>query len=277
MKKAIVFFLLVLFSVSSVFSQVEVNKKVTVTMNNGEEFQGQLVSQDTEAIVLITENGEIKLNAKNVKSIKEDDNTSKFLFANPNDMRYFIGNSGIPLKKGKGYYQNILVLFHSAHYGITNNLSIGGGLEFLSTIQGQPIWYLTPKLAFNVSPNFHVGGGAIIMGLAGEGTASFLYGTTTFGKSETNISTGIGYGLFDGEFSKYPSITISGTHRVSNSLALVTENYIFPNDLGDPLYFGIHGIRLLSRKNSFDIGAIVIPQIAEFIRALPYISYVRVF
>jgi len=250
---------------------------VIVTMKNGEEYKGQIITRDDETIVLQTVNGELKLNASNVKSIVDDTNDGKFLFSNPNYMRYFIGHSGIPLEKGEGYYQNVMVVLNSAHYGITKNISIGGGIEFFSTIAGKPIWFLMPKVGFNVSKNFHIAGGGLIAGFAGEGVASYLYGVSTFGNKEKNLSVGLGYGLFDGEFSRFPAVTLSGTYRLTNGLALVTENYIFPNGIGDPFYFGIHGLRILSRKNAFDIGAVVVPQITDFIKAIPYISYVRVF
>lgn len=70
---------------------------------------------------------------------------------------------------------------------------------------------------------------------------------------------------------------ISGTHRLGNSLALLSENYVIPNSSGNTSFFGIHGIRILSPKNSFDIGAIIIPNIAADIPALPFVGYARSF
>ena len=110
-------------------------------------------------------------------------------------------------------------------------------------------------------------------GFADEGTVTLGYGIFTVGQSETNLSLGLGYGIIGGELSDYPAIMISGTHRISKNIALLSENYV----IRDSFYFGIHGIRILSRKNSFDIGAIVIPEIGEWIPALPYVGYVRVF
>ena len=271
-----------IFSISKVFSQTETDTlkqapKVLIKMNNGDEFKGHIVKKDKETIVVKTENGVFYLIASNVSSIENYDYEGKFEFANPHDTRYFFGPSGIPIKKRKGYYQNILVTSNFVNYGITKNISIGGGFEFLSTVLGSPIWFLTPKAGFQISQNIHVGGGFIMAGFAAEGTATLGYGVFTLGDSETNLSLGAGYGLIGGEFSDFPAIMLSGTHRIGRSIALLSENYLFPSTFGDPLYFGIHGIRLLSKKNSFDIGVIVIPEIAEFIPALPYVGYVRVF
>ena len=265
---------LLVFLFSNVFSQT---KTVLVTMNNGEEYKGVIVEKDKDVLLLKTVNGEIKLIASNVRSIEDYNYDGKFAFENPHDTRYFFGPSGIPIGKGEGYYQNILVVGNFVNYGITKNISIGGGLEFISTVNGRPIWFITPKVGFEISKNINIGGGIIMAGFAAEGSISLAYGVFTLGHSETNLTLGLGYGLVDGELSKYPAIMISGTYRVSNSIALLTENYVFPNSVGDTFYFGIHGIRILSKKNSFDIGAIIVPQLIEFVPALPYVGYVRVF
>ena len=276
----IVLFSLLTFPLQKVFSQTETDSLkqdqiVIIKMNNGDEFKGTILDKGNETILLKTVNGEINLISSNVSTIKnyENDYDGKYEFANPHDTRYFFGPSGIPLKKGKGYYQNILVTTNFVNYGITKNISIGGGFEFISTVAGYPIWFLTPKVGFEISKNMNVGGGFIMAGFASEGTATLGYGVFTLGHSETNLSLGAGYGLFDGEISEYPAIMISGTHRISTSISLLSENYVIPNNF----YFGIHGIRIHSEKNAFDIGAIVIPDITEFIPALPYAGYVRAF
>ncbi len=271
---------LLLFSSSPVFSQTETDPelqtpKVVITMNNGEEYTGEILEQDEETIVLRTANGVIELIAANVRSVKEQDYQGKFTYANPHDTRYFFGPTAIPLKKGKGYYQNIAITLNFVNYGVTNNISIGGGLEFISTIMGEPVWFLTPKVGFQVSEKVHLGGGVLVAGFTDEGSAALTYGVSTFGSSESNFSLGVGYGLMDGEFSNYPAVMVGGMHRVSRSIVLLSENYLIPND--SLIYFGIQGIRILARKNAFDIGGIVSPEFSDEIPVLPYVGYVRIF
>jgi len=270
---------LLIFTSTNLFAQEDKVKKVqqvTITMNNGDEFSGEIIKKDDKIITLKTVNGEINLIAANVKSIENNDYDGKFSFANPHDTRYFFGPSGIPIKKGKGYYQNVMVTTNFVNVGLTNNVSIGGGFEFISTVTGNPVWFLTPKLGFEVAKNVHVGGGVIVAGIAADDIISLGYGVVTLGNTETNLTVGGGYGFGNGEISTFPTIMISGTHRVSNGLALLSENYIIPID-GNTTYLGIHGLRLLSKKNAFDIGAIVIPEIFDFIPALPYVGYARAF
>lgn len=276
----IAFVCLLTLPITQAFSQVDTlngGRSVVIKMKNGDEFTGYILKKEKDVIVLKTVNGEMNLIAANVKDIHSNSYQGKFRFANPHSTRYFFGPSSIPLKKRSGYYQNVLVTANFANYGVTKNISIGGGFEFISTLLGYPIWFLTPKVGFDISENIHLGGGFIMAGFATEGTATLGYGVFTLGSAETNLSVGAGYGFAGGELTDYPAIMLSGTHRISNVIALLSENYFFPNAFGDSLYFGIHGIRILSHKNSFDIGAIVIPAIVDFIPALPYVGYARAF
>lgn len=285
MKKAIGLSLYILFFLcllTPLFAQTEVDtvrqaQNVTITMQNGDEFTGEIIRQDETSIILATENGEMNLLRSRIKSVANNTYLGAFSFANPHDTRYFFGPSGMPIPRGKGYYQNVYVTLNFVNYGVTDHFSIGGGFEFISTILGSPVWFLTPKVGFELSEKFHAGGGVLMGGLAGEGVAALGYGVVTSGTSESNISLGAGYGIVDGDFSRYPAIMLAGTHRVSRTIALLSENYLIQGDINDSFYFGIHGIRIMSKKSSFDIGILFIPQIADEIPALPYIGYVRVF
>ena len=254
------------FSWNILFSQSETDSLkqeqiVVIKMENGDEYKGTVSKKDSETIVLKTVNGEISLIATNVRSIENYDYEGIFEFPNPHDTRYFFG----PLVTG-----------NFVNYGITENFSIGGGFEFISTINGNPIWFLTPKVGFEVKENIHVGGGLFIAGFAAAGTATLGYGVVTFGDSETNLSIGAGYGLVDGELSDNPAIMFSGTHRVSKSISLLSENYVLPNSLEGVSYLGIHGIRILSKNNAFDIG-LSFSSGASFLPSLPFVGYARAF
>ncbi len=265
------------FSVVNAFAQIEADslkqgQPVLIKMINGDEFKGEMVSKSAETIVLKTVNGEVHLLVANIKTIEDDTYIGKFPFSNPHDTRYFFGPSAIAVKKGKGYYQNIFVTGNFVNYGLTDHFSIGGGLEFISTLSGMPIWFFTPKVAYDLSEKTHVGGGIFMAGFAAEGTATLAYGVFTRGDSDSNFSLGLGYGLVGSELSSSPALMLAGMHRISKGIALMTENYAIPGQF----YFGIHGIRMLSKNNSFDLGGMFLPGLGG-IPALPYVNYVRVF
>jgi small nuclear ribonucleoprotein (snRNP)-like protein len=279
--KNFLFFSLLFFSTIDLYSQVPIDtikktERVVVKMNNGDEFRGKILSRDQNTIVLETTNGTLNLISSNVRSINSDSYKGKFSFPNSNETRYFFGPSAIPIKQGKGYYQNVLLTSNFINIGLLKNVSIGGGFEFISLLLDSPIWFLTPKVGFKVSENSHVGGGFIMAGIGIEETATLAYGVYTFGSSETNLTVGAGYGLISGNFSKRPTIMLSGTHRVGNNLALLTENYFIPIGTSTN-YTGILGLRVLAPKNSFDFGLVFGPQISDFIPALPFVGYTRSF
>ena len=279
--KKILFFSLLFLSTIDLYSQAPIDtikksERVVVKMNNGDEFRGKILSRDQNTVILETTNGTLNLKSSNVRSINIDSYNGKFRFPNSNETRYFFGPSAIPIKKGKGYYQNVLLTSNFVNYGLTKNFSFGGGVEFISLLLRNPIWFLTPKVGFKVSERSHVGGGIIMAGFSTEGTATLGYGVYTFGSSESNLTIGAGYGLISGNFSNRPTIMLSGTHRVGNNLALLTENYFIPIGTSSN-YTGILGLRVLAPKNSFDFGLIFGPGISVIIPALPFIGYTRSF
>ena len=279
--KIIFFFALLFFISSNLQAQVPLDtikksERVVVKMNNGDEFRGKIINRDQNTIVLETTNGTLNLISSNVRSINIDSYKGEFRFPNSNETRYFFGPSAIPIKQGKGYYQNVLLTTNFINYGLFKNVSIGGGVEFISLLLGNPVWFLTPKVGVKVGDYSHIGGGFIMAGFAGEGTATLGYGVYTIGSSETNLTVGAGYGFISGQLSNQPTIMVSGTHRVGNNFSLLTENYFIP--IGATTnYTGIFGFRILAPKNSFDFGLIIVPEISDVIPALPFIGYTRSF
>ncbi len=103
------------FSFSIMYSQIFVDsinvvRKVTVKMNNGEEFVGDVIKQDDDILILNSKNGELKIKVIQIKKIEEYTYEGDFLFPSSHATRYFFGPSAIPLKKGKGYYHNVYLV-----------------------------------------------------------------------------------------------------------------------------------------------------------------------
>ena len=259
-----------------------VGNKVKVTLKNGDEYVGTLMGFNSFEYTLVTEYGELKFKSNQVRLIKAIEITHGYGFDNPIVSRYFISSSAIPTKKGEGYYQNFMIFLNGVNFGVTKNFSIGGGLEFLTTITGTPVIYLTPKLGFKVKEDIHVGVGSLLIGVVEEGFFGIFYGNATFGTTNSNFSAGIGFATVSDNPSNQtqPLITLSGFHRLTKSIGLMSDNFIIPLvNRNEPGYFGVQGIRILSEKNAFDIGLILSPDLIEtgFLPTFPIISYSRVF
>lgn len=150
-------------------------------------------------------------------------------FSNPNATRYLFAPSAIPLNKKEGYFQNAYLLANSVNVGVTNSLTIGGGVVI------PLLFYVTPKISCQVYKNLYLGAGILF-------TQSFItdfnlsagigYGLITIGNPEHNITLGSGYGYakIDSSYrnTKMPIITINGMTRIGKRLSLVTENWLIP-------------------------------------------------
>lgn len=150
-------------------------------------------------------------------------------FTNPNATRYFFAPSAIPLKKQEGYYQNAYLLANSVNVGVTDHITIGGGVVI------PLLFYVTPKVSFKVAENIYLGAGILFTQsfISGFGlSAGIGYGLATYGSYEHNATIGAGYGYakFNTEYktTPMPIVTINGMTRIAKKLSLVTENWLIP-------------------------------------------------
>lgn len=208
-----------------------------IETRDGNVFIGQVISETDEQVVIVTESiGKITIDRVNIRSMAKIDESQirggVYWYDNPQATRYLFAPNAIGLRGGHGYYQNTWILFNNVNYGITNNISVGGGLVpmFLFGTSSTPFW-ITPKISIPVaSDNIHLAAGALIGGITGEdsGMGGIFYGTSTFGNTDRNVSLGLGYGFGGGDISSTPTLNVSGMLRATRSIYLISENYFFP-------------------------------------------------
>ena len=297
MKNAIksIFFSILLSTISPAIAQnisigdpVDSTKTYKLELNDGTTLVGNFLKKDANNAILKTFSvPRIEIPISKIKSIEKVEDSSikneKYWFPNPQPTRYFYGPSAFTLKKGKGYYKNTFVFINSVDYGITDNISIGGGLELVSTVLStfldtRPIFFLTPKVGFKVSEKFHAGGGLLyvhiptVFGSGGSTNLGIAYGCGTIGSTDHNITGGLGWGFVDGEFSKRPIVTLSGMTRIGKRAALVTENWIVPFDS----YYGLYsyGIRFFGENMAVDLAFLNNAEIASAIPiGIPFLTF----
>ncbi len=254
---------------------------VNIETADGNEFVGQIVNEDSLKIVLKTEKlGEISIFRSDIKrqeilevqQIKE----GKYWFPNPQSTRYFWSPNGYGLKKGEGYYQNIWVLWNQFAYGLSDNFSIGGGIIPLFLFGGTPTpVFITAKFSIPVVENkFNLGTGAIAGTILGEEETGFgiLYGISTFGTPDNNVTFGLGYGFAGGEWASSPMININGMFRISNRGYFITENY-YINAGGENVVLITLGGRRIIKKAALDFGLVFpIADIGQFV-AIPWLGF----
>lgn len=257
---------------------------------DGSKFLGNYVQKDSLVVVIRTESiPRIEIPFNRIKELsvvdKEHFKSGQYWFPNPNPTRYLFAPSGYNLKKGEGYYQNVWVLFNSFNVGLSDNFSIGGGLEFISTIgsitndEFSPIFFITPKFGFQVSPKANAGVGLLYINIPMDedesGGLGIIYGVGTLGSIEHNVTAGIGWGFVQGDFSGSPILTLSGMTRVSRKTSLITENWFIPEGNGSYYPLFSYGLRFFGEKISVDLAFVNNGDIVQGIfLGIPFVDFV---
>ena len=281
--KLIIFFFTITFGIINSTAQVSKDSTnlVRIITIDGNEFVGEVISSDSLKIYIKTRNlGEIGIPFEEIKS-KEDIKAEKLRdgklwFPNPQSTRYFWSPNGYGLNKGEGYYQNIWVLWNQFAYGISDNFSIGGVIipTFLFAGAETPV-FGTLKLSFPLEKEkLNLGLGGIfgtVLGVSESGVG-IIYGLSTFGTPDNNISFGLGYGYAGGEWAQSPMININGLFRVSSRGYFITENY-YINAGGEGLVLVSLGGRWIIKRAALDFGLVMpVGDIGEFI-AIPLLGF----
>ncbi|HEU4718453.1 MAG TPA: hypothetical protein VFU15_11490 [Bacteroidia bacterium] len=211
-----------------------VDGKVMIETVNGTIYYGEIVGM-TGGVLMIRSDliGVFPIQANTISKISVSaayvSRKGGTWFTNPNATRYFFAPSAIPLKKKEGYFQNAYLLANSVNVGITDNVTVGGGIVI------PLLFYVTPKISFRASKNFYLGGGVLFTQSFIKDfdlSAGIVYGLATYGNYEHNVTLGSGYGFasFNTEYktTPMPIVTINGMTRVAKKVSLVTENWLIP-------------------------------------------------
>lgn len=239
--------------------------KYHIETKDGNVYTGTILSGDSSQVILNSDKlGEITLNQSDIIRIEKiaDDKVKdgKYWFDNPQATRYFFSPNAYGLKAGEGYYQNVWVLINSFAVGLTDNISIGGGLVplFLFGTGATPIW-ITPKVSFPVvKDKLNLGGGALMGTVLGEEGTGFglVYGISTFGSKDKNISLGVGYGVADGGWAKSPLINVNLMIRTGPRAYFITENYFITTPNNTLLLISMGG-RHIIKSSGLDYGLFI--------------------
>ena len=205
----------------------------------------------------------------------------------PNRTRYLFAPSAMMLEEGTGYFSQKQLAFSEVAYGVHDNVSIlAGGVL--------PAWLIEPPDSFNLSVGAKLGWeltdnlywasgiyGLVVPG-GGSGNVAgggFLFTTLTGGKEHLHASLTLGLPFIfnsDEEFLD-PVLIFAANMRVSEGLALVTENWIFPSLLASEEERGgtINAIsmRFLSHDFSTDVGFVHVLGLSDDVPLLPWLDF----
>ena len=240
-------------------------------------FIGRIIEIGEEKIRFKTKYGVLTFQIYEITALKlvsEDQlKDGKYWFPNPNCSRLFFAPTARMLKKGEGYFADYFIFFPTINYGVTSNVSLGGGFSILPGEDlDEQILLFTPKVGIKTSKKMDLAIGALVVKLPESTSAGILYGVSTFGSLDKSVTFGLGYGYFDDELADKPIVVLGGETRTSRSISLVTENWLIPEKDTPVLSFGL---RFFGEKLSADF-ALIFP-LEKDVFTFPYIDFVYKF
>lgn len=252
---------------------------------DGSTFFGRVVAVRDDSITIRTPVASLSILLADVVSARavspQDIHEGVYWFPNPNLTRLLFAPTGRMLKQGSGYFSDYLLFFPGIAYGVTDRVTIGGGMSIVPGLGiDEQLFYATPKIGVVSTPRVNVAVGVLALhaglgsddGDESDANAGVLYTVGTFGGVNASVTGGIGFGYAGGSLSGNPALMIGGETRLSRRVGLVTENYYF-SSISDQALLSV-GLRFFGEKLSTDFG-LVVPTGAE--TAIPFVGFVANF
>lgn len=253
-----------------------------LTLIDGSNIIGRIIEIGENEIKFKSEIGIMTISIAKIKKMKEVPASlikkGKYWFPNPNATRLYFAPTARMLKKGEGYFSDYYLFFPGFAYGITDNISIGGGMSLFPAVGiDKQIFYFTPKVGLKATENLNFAAGALLIRIPDffddddSQISGILYGVGTYGVPDKSITAGLGYGFSGGDFAKKPMIMVGGEARLSRRISFVTENWVFPG-VDNPIIS--YGVRFFGEKLSVDLAFINTLGEGAIFPGIPYIDFV---
>lgn len=252
----------------SLLVQQEVEQVKIVTLD-GAEYVGQIARESDTGITLTTPAGiNIDIPRESVKSIKPFEGKivgQKIFRPDPNKSRYLFAPSAFAIESGKGYCRDFCLFFPSINYGITNNISLQAGVIWFPgmPIADTPI-FAAAKITLLQRDKLALAGGIeyFRIPLFDQGFGmGFFFGTATVGDRFNHGSVSLGWGYVEEKgnwhVAEKPIIVLAGNKRMTDNLALITENWILPQAELDAIPLSL-AVRFFGKKIAVDLGGIFV-------------------
>ncbi|MCX6828276.1 MAG: hypothetical protein NT002_03195 [candidate division Zixibacteria bacterium] len=259
-------------------------KTQILTLNDGSTLTGKITKVNVDSIAFTTQMGEMTISIDKIVEIKEVASSSfkggKFWFPNPNQTRLYLSPTGRMLKKGQGYFSDLLLFFPSVSFGVTDNITLGGGVSLFPGVDiDKQLYYLIPKIGFNAGKNVAIAGSVLIMRIPGFDDDGFdtpksmgiVFGTCTIGGEDNSFTFGVGHGYVGDEFAESPAVLVGGEYRIARRLSFVSENWKFP-DVDNPLIS--YGLRFFGESISVDLALFNVLSEDFFFPGIPMVGFI---
>jgi hypothetical protein len=236
----------------------EVAKIYRLSLMDGSEIVGTILKEDSaqvefqsiSKISMLVPRNQIKM----IVPLRGGVVDGEFRRSDPNYTRLFFAPTGRALKNGQGYFSAYEIFFPFVAIGIGDIVTLAGGMSLIPGASNQ-IFYFAPKITPLHLQNFDLSAGVLYINALGSGFSGggIFYGVGTYGSSDHAVTVGLGWGFAGGEIANKPILLLGGELRLSNSIKLISENWIPP---GTDLVVYSFGFRFFGDNLAADLGFI---------------------
>lgn len=227
-----------------------------IELQDGTVLIGTVLSE-TESIIQFRTRSDIEVTIPKAKitarlKVKEKQSAPIAETNDPNATRLLFAPTGKALQKGQGYFSVYQIFFPFVAVGLSNYFTMAGGFSLIPGTSDQLV-YVAPKLTPLQTKNFDLSAGVLYVKVPDESAGGIFYGVGTLSGRKNTLTVGIGYGFSESDFASKPILMIGGELQLSNSIKLISENWIITGDTLVPVSLGI---RFFGEKIAADFALI---------------------
>jgi hypothetical protein len=226
-------------------------------LNDGSELLVNLERARNDTLIVTMLNG-LQLDVPDDKILDLEETTVEkiegtYYRTDPNRSRLLFAPTAHKLEAGSGYLADYFIFFPTIAYGITDFLSLSGGISLLPGAVSQ-LLYLAPKLTFSITPKFGVAAGFLYLGIPNETDDLTLgYAVVTSGDHRRSLTLGSGFSLTPDVNTGF-ILLVGGQTQISKNAKLISENWLFTGNETTLLFSG--GVRFFGEKLAVDLALI---------------------
>lgn len=236
---------------------VDTARVVELHLSDSTTVVGRVVAEDLSTLTLLTAVGvRVTVPLASLARWRDVAPTQEVTVVgrDPNDSRLFLAHTARAVPKGRFTLLDYMVFFPVASYGVTDRLSLTGGM---SLIPGSPdqLFYVAPKFTLVEAAPASVAAGVLYLRVVGflpaSGYAGVAYGVTTIGSPTTAATVLVGFPFASSGWERRPLVMLGGESRVSQRVKLLFEGWTIP---GTDVVPAVGGVRLIGARVSWDLG-----------------------
>jgi hypothetical protein len=250
---------------------------VRLTLRDGSVLVGRVIEVSDSTLSFVSELGTTTIPRAAIRkvetSVARKLHEGEFWPEDPSRTRLFFAPTGRMLRRGEGYFSDAYIFFPSFQGGLTDRVNFGGGMSLFPGVGlNEQIYFVTPKVGLVAGPKLNVAVGALVAGVPDffeDSPVGLAYGVATYGSEDASVTFGSGFG-FSRASTSQALFMLGGSARLSRSIALVSENYLYSDNGSSGLVSA--GIRFMGEQIAVDLAGFAAS--GTDVPIIPYVAFI---